>query len=115
MGRASSQCLFAGLLMVAKTLRKVMQATPGCRVLGCDNDQVCGHCLERLAVAAAEWVCSQGSESKNGWCSVVIPSFLSTSEVTGASGGACSQTPSGGRPHCPLVSEVTPVVCPHCL
>ena len=35
MGRASSQCLVAVLLTVARTCRKVAQATPSCRVLGC--------------------------------------------------------------------------------
>ena len=50
-------------------------------------------------MAAAGQVCSQGSESNNGWCLVAVPSlFLQTSEVPGAVGGACSQTPSGGEP-----------------
>ena len=34
MGRASSQCLAGGLLTVARTCRKVVQATPSCRALG---------------------------------------------------------------------------------
>ena len=38
MGRASSQCLVAGLLIAARTCRKVMQATPSCRALGCSNE-----------------------------------------------------------------------------
>ena len=38
--------------------------------------------------------------------------FLQTSEVTEAAGGACSQTPSDGRPHLLLVSEMTAMVCP---
>ena len=33
-------------------------------------------------------------------------------EVIGATSGACSQTPSGGRPCPPLESEMTAVVCP---
>ena len=66
-------------------------------------------------MATAGWVFFQGSENNNGWCSVAMPSFLPTSEVTGVTGGACSQTPSGGR-SCPtLVSEMTAVVCPRCL
>ena len=35
MGWASSQCPVAGLLTVARTYRKVAQATPSCRALGC--------------------------------------------------------------------------------
>ena len=38
MGRASSQCLVAGLLTVAMTCRKVAQAIPSCRALGSGND-----------------------------------------------------------------------------
>ena len=38
MGRASSQCLVAGLLTVARTHWKVVQATPSCRVLGSGNE-----------------------------------------------------------------------------
>ena len=64
---------------------------------------MCGHCLENLAVAAAGQVCSQGSENNNGWCLVVIPSFLLIYEVTGATVGACSQTLSGGIPFLLLV------------
>ena len=68
--------------------------------------------MEHLSVAPVGQVCSQQSESNNGWCSVAVPSFLPTSEVTEAVGGAYSQTPSGGRPWLPLVSEMTAVVCP---
>ena len=38
MGRASSQCLVAGFLTVARTCRKVVQATPSCRALGSGNE-----------------------------------------------------------------------------
>ena len=38
MGRASSQCLSPGLLTVARTWRKVVQATPSCRALGSVNE-----------------------------------------------------------------------------
>ena len=38
MGRASSQCLVAGLLTVARTCRKVAQATPSCMALGRGNE-----------------------------------------------------------------------------
>ena len=58
---------------------------------------------------------SQGSESNNRWYLVAVPSFVLTSEVTGATSGACSQTPSGGRPCLPLESEITALVCPCCL
>ena len=62
-----------------------------------------------MAVAPG-WVHSQGSESNNRWLLVAVPSSLLTSEVLGASGGACSQTASGDR-QCPLlVSKMTAVV-----
>jgi len=38
MGRASSQCLVAGPLTVARTCREVAQASPGFRALGHGND-----------------------------------------------------------------------------
>ena len=38
MGRASSQCLVAGLLTAARTCRKVAQATPICRALGSGSE-----------------------------------------------------------------------------
>ena len=46
-----------------------------------------------LAVATAGLLCSHGSETINGWCSVAMPFSLLASEVTGASNGACFQTP----------------------
>ena len=81
-------------------------AAPSCRFLGRDNDQATGHCPENLAVEAAGWVCSQGSESKQHMvlsCSALL--FLVTPEVTGATGGTHSQVPSGGKPHLPLASS----------
>ena len=36
-------------------------------------------------------MCSQGSERNNGWCLVAVSYFFPTSEVTGATGGACSR------------------------
>ena len=36
-----------------------------------------------------------------------------TLEALGATSGACSWTPSGGRAHPPLESEITAVACPH--
>ena len=66
-----------------------------------------------FGIGSSRQVFSQGSGSINMWCSVAVPSFLPTSEVTGATDGACSQTPSGGGP-CPhLVSEMTALVCSH--
>ena len=41
MGQASTQCLVAGPLSVARTLRKVAQAAPSCGALGSDSDQAC--------------------------------------------------------------------------
>ena len=90
---------------------------PSCRVLGMDSDRVSGGHPERLAVAAAGWVCSLRSESNSVWCFVAMPSFfsfLATPEVSmeEPDGGAHSQAPSGGKPHLPLVSEMTTAVCP---
>ena len=36
-GRVSSQCLVAELLIAASNCRKVVQATPSCRALGSGN------------------------------------------------------------------------------
>ena len=89
-------------------------AAPSFRVLGRDSDQVSGHCPDCLAVAPAGCVCSQGSKSNSVWCLVAVPSFsfLPTPEVTGVTGGAQSQSLSGGKPCLPLVSEPTAAVCP---
>ena len=38
MGRASSQCLVTGFSTAARTCRKVAQASPSCRALGCGNE-----------------------------------------------------------------------------
>ena len=57
------------------------QALPSCRALGRDSDQACGF-FRHLAVATAGCVCSQGSESNNGWYSVAVSSFWPTSVVT---------------------------------
>ena len=64
---------------------------PSCRVLGMYSDQVSKGHPEHLSVAAAGWVCSQGSESNSIWFLVAIPSsfsFLAIPEVTGVTGGA---------------------------
>ena len=42
MGRASSQCLVAGPLTVARTCVKVAQAAPSCSALGSDSDPQAG-------------------------------------------------------------------------
>ena len=116
MGRDGSKCLVAGLLTVARTYGKVMQAIPRCWALGSGRDSQAhvgsAQCLA-VVVAVSGHVHSQGSESKNGWCSIAVPSSVLTSEVTGASVGICSQNPSGGGIHPSLESEVTVVVCPH--
>ena len=62
---------------------------------------------------SSKHVCSQGSESNNRWYSVIVPSSVLSSEVTGAVGGACLGTPSVDGPHLPLESEMAVVVCPH--
>ena len=38
MGMASSQCVVAGVLTVARICRKVEEATPSCRALGSSNE-----------------------------------------------------------------------------
>ena len=89
---------------------------PSCKVLGRDSDQVSVGHPEGLAVAAAGWVCSQGSESNSIWCLVAMPSFFSfleTPEVTRVADEAHSQAPSGGKPCLPLASEMTAAVCPY--
>ena len=42
MGRGSSQCLAGRLLTVARTCKKVVQATPSCRALGSGNEPQAG-------------------------------------------------------------------------
>ena len=54
-------------------------AAPNCRVLGKDSDQMSGHHPEYLAVAAAGWLCSQGSESNSIWCLVGTAWHLASS------------------------------------
>ena len=62
-------------------------------------------------MAVAGCVSSQGREGNNGWCSVIMPSSVVTSEVIGATSGTCSLTPNGGGLCPPLESEITAVVC----
>ena len=57
------------------------QAASSCRFLGRDGDPAFGHCPECLAVAAAWWMCSQGSENNNKWCSVAMSFSVVPSEV----------------------------------
>ena len=61
----------------------VAPVAPGYRFLGRDNDQASGCCPEHLAMAIAGWVCSQGSESNNRWCSIAMSSSAVLSEVVG--------------------------------
>ena len=42
MDRAHSQCLVAGPLTLSRTYREVVQAAPGCRVLGSGRDPLGG-------------------------------------------------------------------------
>ena len=66
MGRASSQCLVAGLLMAARTCRKVPLATlvaePWEVIMSLGRFM---RCPEHLAMAAAGCVSFQGSEINN--------------------------------------------------
>ena len=89
------------------------QAAPSYRVLGRDNDQVSGYCPEHFAVAAAERMYSQGSESNSSWCSDTMSSFMVPTEVVGAASVSCSGIPHVSGP-CPLLlSEITVVVSSH--
>ena len=83
------------------------------RFLGKDSDQVSGHCPQPLVVAAAGWMCSQGSQSNIRWYSVAMSSSVLPSEVVGAASGSCSGIYSGGGPCTPLESEITAVVFPY--
>ena len=67
MGRASSYCLVAGPLIVARTCGKMAQVASSCRALGSDSDQ------EGVGGARAFGI-PRKRESNNGWCSVVVPS-----------------------------------------
>ena len=99
MGRASRYFLVAGTLVVAKTCWNVEQPASSYRVLGSNSDQAC------VGSAQSVWQWRQqqggcvlrGMRATMGRCLVALLSFLMTSEVTGAIGGACSQTSSGGR------------------
>ena len=88
------------------------QAAPSCSVLESDSDQMCGQWLEHLAVAARGVMCSQGCKCNNRWCSVIITSSVVSSEVIGATCGACSWTLSGGSACPPPESAITLVVFP---
>ena len=66
----------------------------------------CRHQPEHLTVAAGGRICSQGSESNNRWLSVIVSSSVLTSEVTGATGHACSWIPTSSRACPPLESEM---------
>ena len=46
------------------------------------------------------------------WLQCPLFPFFPTPEVTGAIGGSHSQTPIGGKPHLPPVSEKTAAFCP---
>ena len=116
MGMASSQCLFAGPLTVARTHGQVMQGAISCRALGSDSDSA------GVGIAQSIWQWQQQGRcvprrvraTTNG-ARFAVPSSVPISEVTGAAGGTCSQTPSGGGPCPPLVSKMTAVVHPRCL
>ena len=84
------------------------QTAPRCRFLGKDSGQESGHCPERLTVAAEGWVCSQGSESNNRWCSISVSFSVVPSETAS---DFCSGIPTGGGPRPPLESEITAVFC----
>ena len=51
--------------------------------------------------------CHQGKWEQQRWCLVSVPSPVVTSQVTGATCGACSRTPIGGGPCPPLEFEIT--------
>ena len=81
-----------------------------------------GTVIKHLGTAQSIWQWQQqdrfvprGERATIGGAWLQCPLFLLIFEVTGAAGGTCSQAPSGGRPHLPLVSEMTALVCPCCL
>ena len=49
--------------------------------------------------------------SFGAWLQYPLFCVLATPEVTGTTGGAHSQAPSGVKPHLPLASETTATVC----
>ena len=107
MGRASSQCL------VARTQGKVAQAAPNCRALGSDSYQTAVGRAQSIWHGHEQGGCVPRGVSITGWYSVQCTDlFFAASEVTGAAGGTCSQTLSGGWSCPPLVSEMTAVVYP---
>ena len=65
-------------------------------------------CPEHLVVAVAGCVNSQGSESNTRLFLI----SMTSSEVIGATGDACSGTASGSRPCPPLDSVIHVMVCP---
>ena len=73
MARASSQCLFSGLLTVARNCRKAAQTTPSFRALGSSNEHWADLGDDHLAMAVAGCMCSQWSESNNSLCLFTIP------------------------------------------
>ena len=104
-GRSNSQCLIAGPLTIVRTHREMSQAATNFWALRSDRDLWEGRwCPEHLAVVAAGCVHYQGSESNNRLHLVDMPCSEAFSEITGPTGHACSQTPSGGRP-CPLLKS----------
>ena len=67
-----------------------------------------------LEAATAWCVRSLKSKRNDGWHSVALhSSAVTTPEVTGATGAACSWTSTGGMPGPPLESEMAVVVCLH--
>lgn len=70
--------------------------------------------MEHLAVTAAGYMPSKGSESSNRWCSAIVPSYVLNFEVTGVTVCVCSQIPSDGRACPPLLSVFSALVYPHC-
>ena len=113
MGRASNQCLVAGLLTVGRNCGRL------CRLLLVAGPWEVVMSLRQIyAVPGAfgsgsgRFVSSQGSESNSGCFSVAMTSSVVSSEVIGAASISCSRTPTGHRPCPPLESEITVVVCP---
>ena len=100
MAQARSQCMVTGPFTVAKTCREVAQAAPGCKAMSSGSDPQAGLCsTQSLWQWQQQGRCIPRGVSNNEWCLAAVASSMPIPEVTRAKGGACSQIPSGFRPH----------------
>ena len=96
---------------MASTHGEVVQVAPGCRALGSGMEpQVGVGSAQSIWQGQQQSVCVPREMSATTGGAVSVTSSAPTSEVTGATGGACSWTLSSGRLLPPLESEVA--ACP---